>query len=209
MAKSMSMRGKSLALPRILSEIAANGPLTFARFMDVALYDPLVGYYASAGAEIGKRGDFFTNVSVGPIFGKILARQFREMWLRLGRPCRFSLVEQGANDGQLALDILSTLDKQILTGAEYWIVEPLANLRRKQAGTLRVFKTIVHWVEMRLSRSSRGSLSTPILPGHAEAQVRERHGAAMQPGVPNLAYLARRVRGTLRGEFPTAARDRS
>ena len=141
------MRGKSLALPRILSEIAANGPLTFARFMDVALYDPRVGYYASAGAEIGKRGDFFTNVSVGPIFGKILARQFREMWLRLGRPCRFSLVEQGANDGQLALDILSTLDKQILTGAEYWIVEPLANLRRKQAGTLRVFKTIVHWVE--------------------------------------------------------------
>ena len=49
MARSMSMRGKSLALPRILSEIAANGPLTFARFMDVALYDPRVGYYASAG----------------------------------------------------------------------------------------------------------------------------------------------------------------
>jgi SAM-dependent MidA family methyltransferase len=147
MAKSMSMRAKSLALHRILDEIAANGPLTFARFMELALYDSLVGYYAAGGAEIGKRGDFFTNVSVGPVFGKILAGQFREMWLRLDRPPRFSLVEQGADDGQLALDILTTLDKQMLAGAEYWIVEPLASLRREQAGTLQAFKTIVHWVE--------------------------------------------------------------
>ncbi len=143
----MSMCAKSLALPRILDEITANGPLTFARFMELALYDPIVGYYASGAAEIGKRGDYFTNVSVGPVFGKILARQFREMWLCLGRPPRFSLVEQGANDGQLALDILSTLDKQMLASAEYWIVEPLARLRLKQERTLQPFKTIVHWVE--------------------------------------------------------------
>ena len=83
--------------------------------MDLALYDPRRRLLrVRPGAEIGKRGDFFTNVSVGPVFGKILARQFREMWLRLGRPSRFSLVEQGANDGQLALDILSTLDEEML-----------------------------------------------------------------------------------------------
>ena len=104
------MCAKSLAHLRILSEIAANGPLTFARFMDLALYEPDAGYYASGRAEIGKSGDFFTTVSVGPVFGKILAGQFREMWIQLGRPGWFALVEQGANDGQLALDILSSME---------------------------------------------------------------------------------------------------
>ena len=70
--------------------------------MELALYDPEAGYYASGRARIGKHGDFFTNVSVGPVFGQILASQFREMWSRLGKPARFALVEQGANDGQLA-----------------------------------------------------------------------------------------------------------
>jgi len=99
------MCAKSLAHRKIASEIAATGPLSFVRFMELALYDPLAGYYASARARIGKCGDFFTNVSVGPVFGRILAGQFREMWSRLGKPARFALVEQGANDGQLALDI--------------------------------------------------------------------------------------------------------
>ena len=141
------MCAKSLALNRILAEIAAEGPLTFARFMDLALYDPVVGYYASGRGKIGRRGDFFTNVSVGPVFGHILARQFREMWFRLGRPSRFSLVEQGANDGQLALDILSAMDEETLPAIEYWIVEPFPILRRLQAQTLKAFGATVHWAE--------------------------------------------------------------
>ena len=116
------MCAKSLALRRILAEIATEGPLTFARFMDLALYDPVVGYYASGRGKIGKQGDFFTNVSVGPVFGYILAGQFREMWFRLGRPSPFFLVEQGANDGRMALDILSATDEETLTSIQYWIV---------------------------------------------------------------------------------------
>jgi SAM-dependent MidA family methyltransferase len=140
------MRAKSLALHRILTEIAAKGPLTFARFMDLALYDPSVGYYASGRGRIGKRGDFFTNVSVGPVFGKVLAGQFHEMWLRMGRPTRLALVEQGANDGQLAQDMLSSLNPEILAATEYWIVEPFPVLRRLQEQTLKAFAT-VQWAE--------------------------------------------------------------
>jgi SAM-dependent MidA family methyltransferase len=140
------MRAKSLALNRILTEIAAQGPVTFSRFMDLALYDPSVGYYASGHGRIGKRGDFFTNISVGPVFGKVLADQFHEMWLRMGRPARFALVEQGANDGQLALDILSSLDPEMIGGTEYWIVEPFPILRRLQEQTLKAFET-VRWAE--------------------------------------------------------------
>ena len=141
------MCAKSLALRRILAEIATEGPLTFARFMDLALYDPVVGYYASGRGKIGKRGDFFTNVSVGSVFGYILAGQFREMWFRLGRPSRCSLVEQGANDGQLALDILSATDEETLASIQYWIVEPFPILRRLQEQTLRAFGAKVHWAE--------------------------------------------------------------
>jgi SAM-dependent MidA family methyltransferase len=141
------MCAKSLALHKILAEIAAEGPLTFARFMDLAIYDPVVGYYASGRAKVGKRGDFFTNVSVGAVFGQILAEQFREMWFRLGRPDRFSLVEQGANDGQLALDILSAADEEMLAAIEYWIVEPFPILRRRQEQTLKAFGLKVHWAE--------------------------------------------------------------
>jgi SAM-dependent MidA family methyltransferase len=140
------MRGKSLALNRILTEIAERGSLTFSRYMDLALYDPAVGYYASGRGRIGQRGDFFTNVSVGSVFGKVLAGQLHEMWLRMGRPTPLALVEQGANDGQLSLDILSSLDTEMLDATEYWIVEPFPILRRLQEQTLKTFET-VRWAE--------------------------------------------------------------
>jgi SAM-dependent MidA family methyltransferase len=141
------MCAKSLAHHKIVSEIEANGPLTFARFMEVALYDPESGYYASGRARIGKKGDFFTNVSVGATFGQILASQFGEMWCRLGRPARFALVEQGANDGQLALDILSAVASEILEAVEYWIIEPFPALRRLQEKKLQNLEARVNWVD--------------------------------------------------------------
>ncbi len=141
------MCAKSLAHRKIVSEIEANGPLTFARFMELALYHPEAGYYASGRARIGKHGDFFTNVSVGPVFGEILASQFREMWSRLGKPARFALVEQGANDGQLASDILRAMAGEILERVEYWIIEPFPALRRLQEKKLQDVAAKVKWVD--------------------------------------------------------------
>ncbi len=85
------------------------GRSPFARFMELALYHPEHGYYASGRASIGRRGDFFTNVSVGSLFGKLLAAQFAEIWEKLGRPRDFTIVEQGAHDGVFAADVLSAL----------------------------------------------------------------------------------------------------
>ena len=73
-------------------EIARHGPIPFRYFMERALYDPEQGYYASGRARIGRGGDFFTNVSVGPLFGAMLASQFDEMWERLGLPLPFTIV---------------------------------------------------------------------------------------------------------------------
>jgi len=60
--------------------------------MEQALYHPEDGYYSSGRAAIGRRGDYFSNVSVGPLFGKLLAAQFEEMWEALGRPDNFFIV---------------------------------------------------------------------------------------------------------------------
>lgn len=82
--------------------------MRFDRFMEMALYHPGAGYYAKLGgpSPIGRSGDFFTSVSVGPLFGSLLGRQFFQMWQVLGNPSPFWIVEQGAHDGQLACDIL-------------------------------------------------------------------------------------------------------
>ncbi len=119
--------------------IVAHGPLTFAAFMEAALYDPQHGYYASGRAETGARGDFFTSVSVGPLFGRLLARQFQEMWSRLGEPARFTIVEQGAHDGALAADVLLGLQELAPTcfpAVEYMIVEPTPIWRERQTARL-------------------------------------------------------------------------
>ena len=94
---------------RIRDEIHRDGPITFDRFMDLALYDPDGGYYRSSEARPGRGGDFLTAPETHPIFGATLARVFDEIWQRLGRPSRFVIREHGAGEGALAASILSGL----------------------------------------------------------------------------------------------------
>ena len=142
----MSMSARSPGLSgRIIREIASHGPIRFSRFMELALYDPDEGYYASGKAGVGHDGDFFTNISLGPVFGEILATQFLEMWEILGRPEDFTLVEQGANDASLAADVLDGLAGTPLAEARLIIIEPFAPLREKQQARLAGRR--VAWVE--------------------------------------------------------------
>lgn len=99
--------GRPQLLAAICSEIAARGSMPFARFMEVALYHPQWGYYTAPGApeRIGRRGDFYTNVSVGALFGQLLAMQIAEMWEAMGKPEKFTLLELGAHHGQLCADV--------------------------------------------------------------------------------------------------------
>jgi SAM-dependent MidA family methyltransferase len=121
----------------IRAEIRASGAMRFDRFMEVALYHPGFGYYAKAGAPspIGKSGDFFTSVSVGPLFGHLLARQFFQMWQRLGKIDPFWIIEQGAHDGQLACDILDccrTEMPDLFSAIRYGIVQASGDASMRQ-----------------------------------------------------------------------------
>ncbi len=128
--------------------IAAAGPIPFRDFMDAALYHPEHGYYASGRARIGRGGDFFTSVSTGPLFGALLARQFAEMWTRLGEPAEFTIVEQGAHRGDFARDVLTALRAQspsCFAATRYAIIEPSDFLRAAQNETLAEFAARVRW----------------------------------------------------------------
>ena len=123
--------------------------MPFRRFMELALYHLEFGYYASGRARIGRGGDFFTNVSVGPLFGRLLARQIAEMWRLLGEPSDFTIVEQGAASGDLAADVLGGLREMFPEchgAACYQIVEPFPTLAARQRERLRTMEGNVQWV---------------------------------------------------------------
>lgn len=124
--------------------------MPFRRFMERALYDPRHGYYASGRAEIGQRGDFVTSVSVGPLFGRLLAMQFEEMWERLGRPNVFDVVEQGANRADFAHDVLTAAARYspaFAAALRYRIVEPFAVNAARQRARLHEFAGAVAWYD--------------------------------------------------------------
>jgi SAM-dependent MidA family methyltransferase len=101
----MRVRSESTPLTPILVErIRAHGPITFAEYMEACLYHPEHGYYSKAKQD--PRRDYFTSVDVSPLFARLLARQFHELWTQLGRPEPFWLVEAGAGTGALAKQIL-------------------------------------------------------------------------------------------------------
>ena len=79
--------------------------------MAAALYQPSLGYYARETRQVGRGGDFFTSVSVGPLFGELLARRFLREWQESGSPARWRIIECGAHDGTLAADILGAISR--------------------------------------------------------------------------------------------------
>jgi SAM-dependent MidA family methyltransferase len=156
---------------KILEEIRIQGAVTFARFMECALYCPVYGFYEKEEDTVGRAGHFYTSVSVGSLFGELLARQFA-VWLEelnsgsdmpAGKRTETSpaqsgaqsvtaplvLVEAGAHKGQLARDILSWFrDRRpdLFRGILYWLVEPSERRQHWQKTTLAEFLDKVRWV---------------------------------------------------------------
>jgi SAM-dependent MidA family methyltransferase len=108
------------------AEIAATGPIPFARFMERALYEPGLGYYAGRDARPGRGGDYLTAPETHPIFGWALSRQLDELWQILDRPDPFVVREHGAGRGALAAAILEGLERDgspLRTALRYETVE--------------------------------------------------------------------------------------
>lgn len=128
----------SRALTEILaSRIRAGGPIPFADFMCECLYHPIHGYYSRTNTR--RLGDYYTSVDVHPIFGRLLARQFAEMWELLGSPRPFVVVEAGAGVGRLAghiLDFSAAALPEFYAAMQYVAVERSAARRAEHAARL-------------------------------------------------------------------------
>ncbi len=90
----------------IVTRIEADNGISFRDFMEMALYEPDLGYYVSQRGAVGREGDYLTSPEVSPLFGAMVGRQLREMWEAMGNPGRFQIVEVGAGTGQLCHDIM-------------------------------------------------------------------------------------------------------
>ena len=101
-----SVESDPVLVERIVAEIARDGPLTFARFMELAQYEPDHGYYRAPAARPGRGGDFLTAPEAHPIFGRALARHVIDTWRALGGPSSLDIREYGAGSGSLALAVL-------------------------------------------------------------------------------------------------------
>ncbi len=122
-----------------LISASGHGVISFAKVMDLALYLPTGGYYAGRPRRIGRKGDFYTSVSVGSLYGKLLAASVVKTWEALGKPADFSLIEQGAHDGQLMEDMhqgLLETGSPLADTAHFLIVEPQEGYRAAQAERL-------------------------------------------------------------------------
>ena len=135
----------------IRREIAERGIMPFARFMELALYAPDCGYYETEKNNVGRRGDFYTSVSVGNLFGELLAFQFAErLETEVGsQKSEARIIEAGAHDGKLAKDILGWLQSHrtdLFSKIEYCIIEPSARRQEWQRETLKEFAPRVRWL---------------------------------------------------------------
>ncbi len=138
----------------IADEIRREGPIPFSRYMELCLYEPELGYYSRAREQFGKAGDFYTSSDIHAVFGRLLARQFEEMWRALDSPGRVDLIDLGPGRGLFAGDVLDWSGKHFpgfSRALHYALVEQSAHLRERlqerlsehiSAGRAQVFESI-------------------------------------------------------------------
>jgi SAM-dependent MidA family methyltransferase len=161
-------------------EMVENGPIPFSRYMELCLYHPELGYYSRNAEQFGKAGDFYTSSDVHAVFGRLLARQFEDIWRMLGSPAQIEVLELGPGRGLFAQDVLDWSERKFpdFFGAlHYSLSERSPALRAKLRETLARF-------------FARGQVS--LLPGADSGNAgKGMTGKGTISVVPNNAVLER------------------
>src|SRR5437879_2175867 len=113
--------------------------MPFSRYMELCLYDPELGYYSRNAEQFGKAGDFYTSSDVHAVLGRLIARQFEEMWRALGSPNQIAVVEPGPGRGLYAQDVLAWSERkfpEFFHSLRYMLVESSPALRHRIEATL-------------------------------------------------------------------------
>ena len=170
----------SQALHQLISNeiLASEGWISFARFMELALYAEGLGYYAGGSVKLGKGGDFTTAPEITPLFGTTIARFAAE----LAGEAPIRLLEFGAGSGKLARDILQACMACGQTVEDYVIIELSADLRDRQAGLLAEFPQ-VRWLDAPPAAFSGLVLGNEVLDAMPVPLVVKKGGRWQERGV--------------------------
>ncbi|MGH9546927.1 MAG: class I SAM-dependent methyltransferase [Terriglobales bacterium] len=144
-------------------EIGEHGPIPFSRYMELCLYHPELGYYSRSVEQFGKVGDFYTSSDVNAVFGRLLARQFEQIWRALGAPAQIEILELGPGRGLFAQDVLDWSEKkfpQFFHALHYSLAERSPALRaRLRSGLTRFLESGI------ASSVSEGATEAHVAPG--------------------------------------------
>ena len=161
----------------IVREIRELGPIPFSRYMEMCLYDPEAGYYSRNVEQFGKAGDFYSSSDVHAVFGRLLARQFEEMWRALGSPEEIEILELGPGRGLFARDVLDWLEKKFpecFRAVHYSLSERSPRLRERLQATLER-----HFAA---GKASTGNGATSVAPSEPLVE------RALAPEVPLIVF---------------------
>lgn len=193
----------SLQLQQIIhAEIAAqSGWISFARYMELALYHPGLGYYSGGAIKFGAAGDFVTAPELSPLFGQTLARPVAT-WLHDSAP---QILEFGAGSGALAAQLLNALSTQDIPLQSYSILELSGELRARQQATLRseapAYADRVQWLEALPENFCGVVLANEVLDALPVQLFTKRQGQIMERGIclqqQRLAFADRPADSTL------------
>lgn len=157
----------------IAAEIGRHGGwISFARYMELALYAPGLGYYSGGSTKLGQEGDFTTAPEITPLFGAALAQAVAPLMAQSAP----QIIEFGAGSGKLACDLLTELAQMGASPRTYCIVELSGELRARQEETLREFPQ-VRWLEHLPSAFSGVALGNEVLDAMpVQLVVKTEHG---------------------------------
>lgn len=146
-----ALQAQSEALCQLISEEIRHEPsdsISFARFMELALYEPKLGYYTAALDKFGKAGDFTTAPEISPLFARCIGRQCQQVFASLGQA---DILEVGAGTGQLAIDLLLFLEQEQSLPRTYKILEISPTLKQRQQERLQRYIPhlfpLIHWLD--------------------------------------------------------------
>jgi len=184
---SEEAREASAALAALIAdEIKTHGWISFARYMELALYTPGLGYYAGGAHKFGDHasgGDFLTAPELTPLFGQALARQVAQV-LAASQPC---MIEAGAGSGRLAADLLLALDALGCAPQRYAILELSGELRARQAAIIAQhapqFLDRVQWLDALPEKFSGCLIGNEVLDAMPTHAVRWDENGLIECGV--------------------------
>ena len=165
---------------------AAGGSISFAEFMQHALYAQGLGYYVAGASRFGEAGDFVTAPEISSVFGRVVARQAAEVLAAIDDGAVF---EFGAGSGRLAADMLCALDELGELPLRYDILEVSADLRERQERSLRdevpQLMQLVNWVDAPPAEFSGVIIANEVLDAFPVERFRRKADGVQRIGVAN------------------------